>query len=65
MSHLTLTLTLALTLALTLTRWNIPVNGVLEQLMRACDVDGNGAIDYNEFVAALSQSNKINPELGA
>ena len=33
--------------------------------LRACDVDGNGAIDYNEFVAALSQSNKINPELGA
>ena len=48
-----------------LKKWNIPVNGVLEQLMKACDTDGSGCIDYNEFVAALSQSNKINTTLGA
>lgn len=48
-----------------LKKWNIPVSGVLEQLMKACDTDGSGCIDYNEFVAALSQSNKVNTSLGA
>lgn len=33
--------------------------------MKACDTDGSGCIDYNEFVAALSQSNKNNTTLGA
>ena len=28
--------------------WNIPVTGVLDVLMSACDKDDSGGIDYNE-----------------
>ena len=42
-----------------LQKWNIPITGVLDVLMTACDRDGNGGIDYKECAAqppALSAS---------
>jgi calcium-dependent protein kinase len=43
-----------------LTKWEHKISDVeLSNLMRIADVDGDGLIDYNEFVAATMQMSKL------
>ena len=36
--------------------WNIPIDDAkLDELIEACDVDGDGQVDYKEFVDVLAR----------
>lgn len=46
-----------------LSHWGHKISAIeLEELMRFADVDGNGTIDYNEFVGATMHLSKLEKE---
>ena len=48
-----------------LTKWNIPADDEnIQGLLRACDKDGNGTIDYKEFVDVLARDTVVPAAMG-
>jgi len=46
-----------------LVMWNIPVNNI-DELVKACDQNGDGEISYNEFVDALARETVADAAMG-